>query len=378
MKKLAILGASYLQVPLIRKANEMGLETHVFAWEEGAVGKDLATQFYPISILDKEAILEKCLSLNINGIVSVGSDIAVETINYVASELKLIGNSDFTTNYTRDKSLMRALFKENNLPTVDFFEINSKDDFSELELSFPIMVKATDRSGSRGINYVTSKDELYTAYTDSFNESLSKKVICEHYFEGKQYSVEMISQNGIHHFVGITEEFYSGPPFFVETGHIVPADISDNILNKIIDIVKRTLDVVKMNFGASHTEIRVNEEGEYCIIEIASRMGGDFRDLMVLNSYNYDFLKNVINVSLGKKIEIPEAIKYNYSFVKWVFSNEDTKNIQIRVERIEVIEMNLPMNKELIENDVKDSSRRYGYLLGKSVDNPKEIFDFLG
>ena len=374
--KIAILGASYLQVPLIKKANEMGLETHVFAWEEGAVGKELASYFYPISILDKDAIIDKCINLNINGIVSVGSDLAVETVNYVASELNLVGNSSFTSTYTRDKSLMRTLFKENNLPTVDFFQINSKDDLSKLELTFPIMVKATDRSGSRGINYVTSKDELFTAYTDSFNASLSKKVICEHYFEGKQYSIEMISQNGIHYFVGITEEFYSGPPFFVETGHIVPADISDNILNKIIDIIKGTLDVVKMEFGASHTEIRVNEKGEYCIIEIASRMGGDFRDLMVLNSYKYDFLKNVINVSLGKKIEIPEAIKYNYSFVKWVFSNEDTKSIKKRIGKIEVIEMNLPVNKELIENDVKDSSRRYGYLLGKSVDNPKDFFNF--
>ena len=51
MKKIAILGASYLQVPLISKAIEMGIETHVFAWEEGAVGKDLADFFYPISLL---------------------------------------------------------------------------------------------------------------------------------------------------------------------------------------------------------------------------------------------------------------------------------------------------------------------------------------
>ena len=49
MKKLAILGASYLQVPLINKANEMGLETHVFAWEDGAVGKEMASHFQAIS-----------------------------------------------------------------------------------------------------------------------------------------------------------------------------------------------------------------------------------------------------------------------------------------------------------------------------------------
>jgi biotin carboxylase len=203
--------------------------------------------------------------------------------------------------------------------------------------------------------------------------SISKKVICEHYFEGKQYSVEMISQNGIHYFVGITEEFYSGPPFFVETGHIVPADIPDDILNKIIDIVKETLDVVKMDFGASHTEIRVNEKGEYCIIEIASRMGGDFRDLMVLNSYNYDFLKNVINVSIGKKIEIPEAIKYNYSFVKWVFSLKDIQTIKNKFIDIEVIEMNMPVEEEISLDEIKDSSKRLGYFLAKSSFYPMDF-----
>ena len=51
-KKIAIIGASYLQVPLLLKAKSMGLETHCFAWEDGAVGKDLSDFFYPISILE--------------------------------------------------------------------------------------------------------------------------------------------------------------------------------------------------------------------------------------------------------------------------------------------------------------------------------------
>ena len=38
MKKLAIIGANEFQHRLILKAKEMGLETHVFAWREGAVG----------------------------------------------------------------------------------------------------------------------------------------------------------------------------------------------------------------------------------------------------------------------------------------------------------------------------------------------------
>ena len=42
MKKLAIIGASYLQEPLIEKAKNMGIETHVFAWKTGDVGEKSA------------------------------------------------------------------------------------------------------------------------------------------------------------------------------------------------------------------------------------------------------------------------------------------------------------------------------------------------
>ena len=52
MRKLAIIGASYLQLPLVKKAKEMGIETHCFAWEEGAVCKEYSDFFYPISIFN--------------------------------------------------------------------------------------------------------------------------------------------------------------------------------------------------------------------------------------------------------------------------------------------------------------------------------------
>ena len=44
-KKLAVIGASYLQLPLVRKAQQMGLEVHCFAWADGAVCKDVADYF---------------------------------------------------------------------------------------------------------------------------------------------------------------------------------------------------------------------------------------------------------------------------------------------------------------------------------------------
>lgn len=65
MKKLAIIGASYLQLPLIEKAKSMGIETHVFAWAANDVGEAAADHFYPISIVEKEQILEQCRQIGI-------------------------------------------------------------------------------------------------------------------------------------------------------------------------------------------------------------------------------------------------------------------------------------------------------------------------
>lgn len=57
-KNLAIIGASYLQLPLIEKAKEMGYTTHVFAWKANDVGEEAADKFYPISIIEKKKYLK--------------------------------------------------------------------------------------------------------------------------------------------------------------------------------------------------------------------------------------------------------------------------------------------------------------------------------
>ncbi|WP_154648177.1 hypothetical protein [Prevotella amnii] len=46
--KLAVIGASIGQYPLCLKARELGVETFCFAWEKGAICKDIVDHFYPI------------------------------------------------------------------------------------------------------------------------------------------------------------------------------------------------------------------------------------------------------------------------------------------------------------------------------------------
>jgi biotin carboxylase len=209
-KKLAILGASYLQVPLIHKANEMGLETHVFAWEEGAVGKELATHFYPISILDKESILLKCKEIGIHGITTIATDIAMPTVNYIANVLDIIGNSLEATLISTDKYEMRKALASNNIPCPRF-SFYAMDNFENHEgFEFPLIVKPTDRSGSRGVTKVNSVVEVNNAILKALDNSINKRVIVEEFIQSeREFSVEFISFKGKHYPLAITDNVSS-------------------------------------------------------------------------------------------------------------------------------------------------------------------------
>ena len=115
MKKLAIIGASYLQEPLIEKAKSMGIETHVFAWAAGDVGEKSADYFYPISIVEKDEILKRCREIGIDGICTIASDLAVITVNYVANNMGLTANSIACTEKSTNKFLDKIKQKTEKL-----------------------------------------------------------------------------------------------------------------------------------------------------------------------------------------------------------------------------------------------------------------------
>lgn len=364
-KKLAIIGASYLQMPLVKKAKEMGLETICFAWEDGAVCKDIADQFYPISIIDKDAILQKCQEIGIDGITTIASDTAVVTVNYVASSMGLISNPVEYSETTTNKYLMRQCFMENEVPSPKFALVDQRNQYNIKGFKFPLIVKPTDRSGSRGVEKVLDPVQLEEAILRAQKESFEHKAIVEDFVTGREISVESISYKDKHHVLQITDKVTTGAPFFVELEHHQPSSLPDNIKAQVKGIVLRALDALHIQYGASHSELKITEDGDIRVIEIGARMGGDFigSDLVRLST-GYDFLKGVVEVALGDFHE-PIISEHNHSGV-YFLSKETERLIPIIVKW-----HNYP---EIVEAEVTDpqlrniecSGDRSGYLIYKA------------
>lgn len=369
-KKLAIIGASYLQLPLVKKAKNMDIETVCFAWEEGAVCKDIADRFYPISIIEKEEILKKCKEIGIDGITTIASDIAVVTVNYVASHMGLRSNPDEYSERTTNKYKMRLCFMDNGVPSPKFTLVDNENHYQITGFKFPLIVKPTDRSGSRGVEKVLDPVQLEEAIIRARKESFENKAIIEEYVTGREISVESISYEGKHFILQITDKVTTGAPFFVELEHHQPSSLPEEIKMRIKDIVLHALDALHIRYGASHSELKITEDGDIRVIEIGARMGGDFigSDLVKLST-GYDFLKGVIEVALGDFHE-PIFTEHKYSGV--FFLSEETKYLLPVIEKwknySEIVEAEIT-NPSL--RKIECSGDRSGYLIYQSTKREK-------
>jgi biotin carboxylase len=300
--KLAIIGASYLQLPLVLKAKDMGLSTVCFSWEEGAVCKGICDKFYPISILEKEKILEVCDAENISGIISISSDIAVPSVNFIADKLGLISNPPETSLVSTNKFIQRTELKKKGIKMPDFENYkNLSADHVKTRFRFPIVIKPVDRSGSKGVVVVKKPDNILPYIEYSLKESLCGEVIVEEFIEGEEISVESISWQGNHTILTFTDKVTTGFPHFVELEHHQPSKYwESDIHDKIFATVISSLNTLGLIYGASHSELIITPDGEVYVTEIGARMGGDFigSDLVYLST-GYDFLKGVIGIALG-------------------------------------------------------------------------------
>lgn len=366
MKVLAIIGASYLQRPLVEEAKQMGLYTLCFAWEEGAVCKDLVDEFFPISIVEKEKILAICQQKHIDGICTIASDVAAPTVAYVAEKMGLVGNSYECAQKANNKYLMRQAFMQARVDCPQFIRVLEATDetLNDIRQSFqlPIIIKPSDRSGSLGVTKVEYWEDLYTAISTAINYSFKHEAMVEEFIEGREISVEFISYAGKHYPLQITDKVTTEAPHFVELEHHQPADLSEQMYQRVYAITDSALTSLGVTNGASHSEYRITKEGRVVVMEIGARMGGDFigSDLVRLST-GYDFVKGVIEVALGDFSE-PQITEHKYSGV--YFLCEETKHL------LPIIQ-NANKNKTIVQFEITDhklyhvtrSSDRSGYAI---------------
>lgn len=305
MKKLLVLAAGILQVPVIKKAKELGYYVVAADGDPNAVGFALADKAICANITDEDLMLQIARNEKIDGVIHPCSEVSMNVMGRINDDLNLSGISREQAIRATNKHLMREAFKKANAPSpVSILTKNAEDAWAQLHSSFESsgILKPTRNSGSRGITKVSKympKDAFFRAYNTALKESRDNSVLIEQFIDGPEFSIEIIVWNGTINVLTVTDKKTTEAPHFVELGHNQPSCYSPVDVETLKAAAIAGVKALGVNNCACHAEAKLMH-GKAYLMEIGARLGGDFiSTILTPLSTGIDMVAAAIDVALG-------------------------------------------------------------------------------
>ena len=301
-----VLAAGLLQIPVIKKAHEMGVYVIAVDDDPNAPGMALADKaIVPGGLMNEEKLVAIAKEEQIDGVIHPCSEVAMNVMGRINDELHLSGISKEMAIRATNKHLMREAFEKYGAPSPKSILTKDEEDAWAIfcmQFTTNAILKPSRNSGSRGIAKVEkgiTKDAFVGLYRRALDESRDHSVLIEQFIEGPEFSVEVIVWKGEPHVLAITDKKTTEAPYFVELGHNQPSVFPEDIQQKLKDGAIAGIKALGLSNCAAHCELKV-QDGEAYLMEIGARMGGDFisTELTHLSS-GIDMVAATINVVLG-------------------------------------------------------------------------------
>lgn len=301
-----MLGGSLYQTFAIKEAVKMGYHVITCDYLPENPGHKFAHEYYNVSTTDREAVLELARKLNVDGIVAYASDPAAPVAAYVSEKLGLPTSPYKSVEILSNKDLFREYLQENgfNSPLAIGFSsydeaVKNKDMFS-----LPVMVKPVDSSGSKGINKLTSWNQLDEYVKDALKYSRSKRIIIEEFIDkqGWQISGDAFSVDGKLVFHCFGNEYYNpnGKKDFAPIGESWPFMMDSKYINILVDDLQRLITSLGMKSTAYNVEAIVDKSGKVFILELGARSGGSLIPQITKYATGVDMVPYVIKAAVGE------------------------------------------------------------------------------
>ena len=113
-----ILGGTHYIIPVIKKAQELGLYVITCDYLPDNIAHKHSDEYCNVSVIDKEAVLTAAKRLKIDGIISFACDPGVVSAAYTAEKMGLPFQGPYeSVRILQDKGLFRKFLADNGFNT---------------------------------------------------------------------------------------------------------------------------------------------------------------------------------------------------------------------------------------------------------------------
>ncbi len=343
-KKIMILGGGYYQLPLIKKAVELGYRTIVCGIEGNYPGYQYATKWYNIDTFDKKACLEVAQKEHINGVLTCGTDAMMKTVGYICDQMHLLGPSEEASSLATNKALMKDCFMQASVRTAKYKKISSFSEaksFSE-KSGFPVVLKIVDGCGGRGISIINTLEELNQYFPIIKSETKLDYLIIEEFISGEEFGAQAFVRNGKLTFVMPHGDIVFHGSTDIPIGHYAPYEKEAQVLPDVIEQLNKCIKALGVNNTAINADF-ILSQGKVYVLEIGARAGATCLPELVSSYYNTDYYEYLIKQSIGDAVKPFYSNRTTPSIVKTFFSTKSGIITQIQLSE---------MPKEVISYDI--------------------------
>lgn len=300
-KKLLLQGAGRGNLGLIKTAKKHGVYVAMTGLGGAYPCNAYADKFCPADIQDIETVLSIAQKENVDGVVICCSDTGLKAIGRCNDVMGLSGISEKSANESSNKLLMKKRLIEAGVRTAKYYKIKNEEELNQAtnSIGYPLIIKAVDLQGSRGISIVREPSKLLEAFHDTMALTSQDFCIIEEFIEGKEYGAQAFIYNGEVLFILPHGDETLMCKTAVPIGHYMPYEMTDSLLEDTCDQVKKAIEALEFNNCAVNVDL-IERDGKAYIIELTGRVGANCLPELTSNYFGINYYEMILATCLGE------------------------------------------------------------------------------
>ena len=339
MKKLLILGSDYGALDIAEKASEMGVYVVVSDLMETSPAREAADETWNISTTDTEALVKKVKEEHIDGCLAGASafnqDMCLKLCK--AAGLPHYCKKDEAWGVERDKKLFKKICQECGMKVAtDYYLTDALTDEELNSVKFPVVVKPTDQTSSKGISFCNNKEELIAGYKYAREFSDEDHIIVERRLQGVEVTAYYVLAGGDAELMyTTTSQVEPGQPTKIYSIESLNDKYVKQYAEEVNENAKKMLKAADCTEGTAWLQLMYDFDDKcFYAIEMGYRFAGPVTYILFEKMTGFSTSKWMVECALGMehtKEELPKPLLYSkaYGASYNLFANSDDEVYKI-------------------------------------------------
>ena len=393
--KILVLGSNPETYDLIKTINSEGYQSFIIGMEKISKTKKIAFKSFVGDGSNYNFVKNIIQKYNIDAVMCGTVDILLPNYEKICARFNF-------PRYTNSKSIkfllskirFNILLKKYGFKIIPKYRLKLNDKIKLKKETFPVLIKPDDSGGAVGLRVCKNNKELSESLKFSLKHSKRKQIICQKYLSGQDVQAFYTIVNGKSYLSTLSDRttyFNKNSKSIVCYGNNYKSKHVNLFINKYNLLFQKMFKYLNIKNGIFSVQGMIYQNSFYPY-DPGFRLQGEGQHVILKNLFKIDYLKMLINLSLGKKfynknLSLINNVQLNNFYVcsLWILLKKGTitkiKNLETILQNknifkiIQRLYLNDVVNNQMVGTEKQVFARFY--IKSKSKNGLINLIDFI-